>query len=87
MRCRALMEMATELETIDQLRVWAVELADQAAKAGRRAVEENAGKAGAGNTRPHLHPNAGIGFCSMTGRYVVLSHAATAAAVDFRIPF
>jgi len=45
MRCRALMEMATELETIDQLRVWAVELADQAAKAGRRAVEENDGKA------------------------------------------
>ena len=45
LRFRALMEMATELETIDQLRLWAVELADQARKAGRRAVEENDGKA------------------------------------------
>jgi hypothetical protein len=39
------MEMATEVETIDQLRLWAVELADQAAEVGRRAVEENDGKA------------------------------------------
>ena len=38
LRCRALMEMATDLETIDQLRLWAVELADQAGKSGRRAV-------------------------------------------------
>ena len=55
MRCRALMEMATELETIDQLRVWAVELADQAAKAGRRTVEENDGKAPDG----HAHHSRG----------------------------
>ena len=34
-----------------------------------------------------MNPNAGIGFCSTTGRYVVLSHPATAAPADFRIPF
>jgi len=55
LRCRALMEMATELETIDQLRLWAVELADQAAKAGRRTVEENDGKAPDG----HAHHSRG----------------------------
>ena len=51
LRCRALMEMATELETIDQLRLWAVELADQAAKAGRRTVEKNDGKVPDGHAR------------------------------------
>jgi hypothetical protein len=51
LRCRALMEMATEVETIDQLRLWAVELADQAAKAGRRAVEKNDGKVPDGHAR------------------------------------
>lgn len=45
LRCRALMEMATELETIDQLRLWAVELADQAGKARHRAVAGKDGKA------------------------------------------
>jgi hypothetical protein len=44
LRCRALMEMATDLETIDQLRLWAAELTDQAGKSGHRAV---AGKDGA----------------------------------------
>jgi len=55
LRCRALMEMATELETIDQLRLWAVELADQAAKAGRRTVEDNDEKAPGG----HAHRSRG----------------------------
>ena len=51
LRCRALMEVATELETIDQLRLWAVELADQAAKTGRRVVEGNDRKAPGGHAR------------------------------------
>ena len=51
LRCRALMEVATELETIDQLRLWAAELADQAAKTGRRVVEENDQKAPDGHAR------------------------------------
>jgi len=45
------MEVATELETIDQLRLWAVELADQAAKTGRRVVEGNDRKAPGGHAR------------------------------------
>jgi len=51
LRCRALMKMATELETIEQLRLWAIELADQASKAGRHAVKENDGKAPDGHAR------------------------------------
>jgi hypothetical protein len=34
-----------------------------------------------------MKANAGAGFCSMTGRYVSLSHAATAPPREFRIPF
>jgi hypothetical protein len=30
-----------------------------------------------------MNANAGVGFSAITGRYVVLSHAATAAPVDF----
>jgi hypothetical protein len=34
-----------------------------------------------------MKANAGAGFCSMTGRYVSLSHAATAPPPEFRISF
>jgi len=34
-----------------------------------------------------MKANAGAGFCSMTGRCVSLSHAATAPPREFRIPF
>jgi len=40
------------------------------------------------NITAEKHPltaNAGVGSSSITGRYVVLSHAVTAAPVDFRI--
>jgi hypothetical protein len=45
------MKMATKLETIDQLRMWAVELADQAGKAGRRGIEGRDKKASDGHAR------------------------------------
>jgi hypothetical protein len=38
-RCRALSKAVIEPEVIEQLRVWAVELADEADEAERRAVE------------------------------------------------
>ena len=38
-RCRALLEVATEPHTIEQLRLWAVELRDQA-DAARRFIAE-----------------------------------------------
>jgi hypothetical protein len=39
-RCRALSKTAVEPEIIEQLRVWAVELAQEAEQADRRAGEE-----------------------------------------------
>jgi len=38
-RCRALSKTAVEPEVIEQLRVWAVDLAEEADKAERRDVE------------------------------------------------
>jgi hypothetical protein len=39
-RCRALAKTAVEPEVIEQLRVWAVELAEEADKAEWRAAQE-----------------------------------------------
>jgi hypothetical protein len=39
-RCRALSKSAVEPEVIEQLRVWAVELAEEADQADWRAAEE-----------------------------------------------
>jgi hypothetical protein len=39
-RCRALTKTAVEPEVIEQLRVWAVELAEEAEQAEWRAAEE-----------------------------------------------
>jgi hypothetical protein len=39
-RCRVLAKTATEPEIIEQLRVWSVELADEADAAERRAAED-----------------------------------------------
>jgi hypothetical protein len=40
-RCRFLAKTAIELEVIEQLRVWSVELADEADAAERRAAEND----------------------------------------------
>jgi hypothetical protein len=42
-RCRVLAKTAIEPEVIEQLRVWSVELADEADAAERRAAAENQG--------------------------------------------
>jgi hypothetical protein len=48
-QCRALEKTAIEPEVIEQLRVWAVELAEEAEGAGRRAsAHEEAGPAVSG---------------------------------------
>ena len=39
LRCRVLLEMATEPGTIEQLRLWVIELQDQSEGRGRSAVE------------------------------------------------
>ncbi len=40
-KCRALMKNATEPEVIEQLRVWAVELAEEADEAERRTADHD----------------------------------------------
>ena len=41
-RCRALSKTAAEPEVIEQLKVWSVELAEEADQAERRASEDEA---------------------------------------------
>lgn len=61
-RCRALSNTAIEPDLIEQLRVWSVELADEADTVERRAAESENHHAGSGTQQPrrvsprHLPP-------------------------------
>jgi hypothetical protein len=46
LRCRALLEMATEPGTIEQLRLWVIELQDQSDGAGRKEGSRHPGSSG-----------------------------------------
>jgi hypothetical protein len=63
-RCRTLSETASELEVIEQLRVWAVELAEEAEQAEWRISEREEAVRNTPNVSLHRTPAGITELCS-----------------------